>query len=251
VGSSGDATLDVLLGGERGQALLGRVPGAIASPAFPTASTVDVVIEENDDGWAFGVVRARGIYVPGPAPSFGFETGPALTVLREAGYATVEVTACVPGVPRTFEVVPTGEQITESCVRWNVVEGEAPPRLHIEMRPEPSRGWVIVSLYVVVIAAGIAGWFTRRNFRCGQQSARGGSIVMGLASLIAFVAMAAMPSRYGVDNLAVSGAVSPGAFGVASVSLGIAAFFALGLGLYVLVAGVANDPRRLLQQRRS
>ena len=140
VGGSGDATLDVLLGAGRGQALLGRVPSAIAPAAFPAASSIDVVIDENDGGWAFGVVRARDTYAPGPAPSFGFDTRSAVTTLRELGYTDVQVTACVPGVPETLDVVPPGKRVSESCVQWDVIANEEAPRIHLQMRPEPFWG---------------------------------------------------------------------------------------------------------------
>ena len=240
VGGSGDATLDVLLGGERGQALLGSASNEIASAAFPTASSVDVVVDENDGGWAFGVVRARDIYAPGPAPSFGFDTRSAVTALRKLGYTDVQVTACVPRVPETLDVVPPGRRISESCVQWDVVSYEGAPRIHLQMRPEPVWGWLIVGSDVIILGAGAAGWLGRIRARRRLASGRAVSIVGGAITLATFVFLVTVPTEHGIDNLTVSGTVAPTPFAVAEVVLGIGGFIGLLLGLSLIVAAIAN-----------
>jgi hypothetical protein len=61
-----------------------------------------------------------------------------VTALRELGYTDVQVTACIPGVPETLDVVPPGKRISESCVQWDVIAHEEAPRIRLQMRPEPS-----------------------------------------------------------------------------------------------------------------
>jgi hypothetical protein len=240
VGGSGDATLDVLLGGDRGQALLRSLPNGITSAAFPTASSVDVVIDENDGGWAFGVVRARDAYPPGPAPSFGFDTRSAVSALRELGYTDVQVTACVPRVPKTLDVVPPGEFISESCVQWDVIAGEEAPRIHLRMRPELVWGWLIVGTEVIILGAGAVGWLGRIRARRWQASGRAMSIVGGAITLATFVVFVTLPAEHGIDNLTVSGAVPPTPFAVAGAVMGIGSFIGVLLGLSLIVAAIVD-----------
>lgn len=216
------------------------MPSLIASAAFPTASSIDVVIDENDGGWAFGVVRARGTYAPGPAPSFGFDTRSAVTALRELGYTDVQVTACVPGVPETLDVVPPGKRISESCVQWEVIAYEEAPRIHLQMRPEPFWGWLIVGSDVIILGAGAAGWLGRIRARRRQASGRAVSIVGGAITLATFVVLVTVPAEHGIDNLTVSGTVAPTPFAVAEVVLGIGGFVGVLLGLSLTVAAIAD-----------
>jgi hypothetical protein len=248
VGGSGDATLYVLLGGERGQTLLGSVPYQIGSAAFPAASSVDVVIEENDGGSAFGVVRARDTYAPGPAPSFGFDTRSAVTVLRELGYTDLRVTACVPRVPETLDVVPRGERIAESCVAWDVGAEEEAPSLHLRMRPEPVWGSLIVGAYVVMMGAGAGGWLGRIRARRRLASGRAASIVGGAITLATFVVFVTLPAEHGIDNLTVSGVVAPTPFAVAGAVMGIGSFVGVLLGLSLIVAAIADGAPASLRQ---
>jgi hypothetical protein len=240
VGGSGDATLDVLLGGDRGQALLRTLPNGVTSAAFPTASSVDVVIDENDGGWAFGVVRARDTYPPGPAPSFGFDTRSAVSALRALGYTDVQVTACVPRVPKTLDVVPPGERISESCVQWDVIADEEAPRIHLRMRPEPVWGWLIVGSDVIILGAGAAGWLGRIRARRRKASGRAVSIVGGAITLATFVFLVTVPAEHGIDNLTVSGTVAPTPFAVAGAVMGIGSFIGVLLGLSVIVAAIVD-----------
>jgi hypothetical protein len=241
VGGSGDATLDVLLGGDRGQALLRSLPNGITSAAFPTASSVDVVIDENDGGWAFGVVRARDTYAPGPTPSFEFDTRSAVSALRELGNTDVQVTACFPHVPQTLDVVPPGERISESCVQWDVIADEEAPRIHLRMRPEPVWGWLIVGSDVIILGAGAAGWWLGRiRARRRKASGRAVSILGGAITLATFVFLVTVPAEHGIDNLTVSGTVAPTPFAVTEVVLGIAGFVGVLLGLSLIAAAIAD-----------
>jgi hypothetical protein len=216
------------------------LPNGITSAAFPTASSVDVVIEENDGGWAFGVVRARDTYAPEPAPSFGFDTRSAVTALRELGYTDVRVTACVPRVPKTLDVVPRGERVSESCVQWDVISYEEAPRIQLKMRPVPFWGWLIVGSDVIILGAGAAGWLGRIRARRRQASGRAVSIVGGAITLATFVFLVTVHAEHGIDNLTVSGTVAPMPFAVAEVVLGIGGFVGVLLGLSLIAAAIAD-----------
>jgi len=233
VGSTGDASLDVLLGGGAEPPELIEVGARIGEEAFSTASRVSIEIDGNSEGPDFAVLHVDGAYIPGQAPAFDLDTQAALVSLREDGYSDVRVTACLPAVPRSVVLRPSVAQVSDNCWRWRVVGADDAPSILLVMHPESWRAWLVFALYGVTAGAGTTGWLTWLRSQRRRWSARVVTIGCGTVGLGGFLVGAILsPGILGIDNLAISGAVDPFLFRTGSIVVGL-----VGAGGFLLSIG--------------
>jgi len=243
VGSTGDAEMDVLLGGIEDNDELLNVAEMVGGLAFPDAGAVHVDIDGNTGGSDFAVVHAGDVYVPGPAPDLELDSRGAVSILRDAGFTDVRVTVRVPSVPRDVVFEPQGDRISDDTWEWDVGTVDDAPRVSITMRPDEWRGWLTLLLYTLMLGGGAIGalvWVRARPRRWARPT----MIAVGIVGFGAFVIAAVADSFHSVDNLGVSGVVGPLPLAVGGGVLGIGAFIAVFISVGVAVVGVVGTPSR-------
>jgi hypothetical protein len=198
--TSGNATIQLLVGGRRSRDELRSLGRQVLPTILPAASAHEPKIDSNLGAPPFVTMTVGHAYRPGRRPSIRIDTRRAVDTLAQNGVTTVRVNVSIPNVSASSRWTVNPDDTSRNSWAWTrpVHIGSAPAGT-ITLHPVTSRAW----MQLVLLGVSLVGILTSLAFIWVRR--RTAAIVAGvLATLIAAAVIPATGVAQ-MDNLGVAG----------------------------------------------